>query len=593
MDVCMKYAPRSFRPNEYIGNRRAVVEVAKWMAHHFGVRRAPPTGPSLPGAPPPPKPPGKILLLSGSPGVGKTTAVRLLCAQYGLAVVECNGSDDRSAAFVSDTVSSVCGSCTNVRGVKSILVFEEADGLTVPAAALLLKLGASVTRPVICVCNNPYAAALRGFLTSDHVTHIKFHKVKWQDMTQRIIDLFHSMGGGGGGTITSSMITDIGVSSNGDMRRCVHLIKMATLKGIPRTLMPAGRGAADRTYTPFEACTLILSKKAALDMRAEVASKEPRMAQFVRKNYIRDGKDGDSQDLDSLAQAANKLSIADIFDRCYELPRAYSEYAIAGAGMHARQQKKETFFFAQMPDDYTLHNKTEAVRQRVDVIATSKGGLSMFTARTVATELLPILRHPDTLEQVATSPAVGAWFAQVGEEYGLDAMRDEADDIKQVAAEKSNPTNSFAMEGFRRAEDENRQPLRHIYFAEMVRETAFGNHVSSRSASKRKRAALESSELRSAPQPPPQPQPTEEAPGGESASTLPAHIPKSKAAVAKSATGTLRNITLDGTSGGVAVIKQRKAPVRGPVFKEKDARRIHKITSFFQGGTAPDPKNKQ
>lgn len=569
----MKYSPRTFRPNEYIGNKKAIVETAKWMAYHFGLHNGPAQQlPSFPGATIP-KTPGKILLLSGSPGVGKTTAVRLLCNQYNLSIVEYNGSDDRTVSNVSDAVSSVCGSSTDIHGKATLLVFEEADGLTIPAATCLLRISAKIVRPIVCVCNNPYSTPLRDFLRSDNVTHIKFHKVKWQDMTQRIIDLFQYMGNR---TATSSLITDIAVSSNGDMRRCIHLIKMASLQGIPQNILTAGKNTADRTYTPFEACSVLLNRKTSLSLRTEVASKEPRALQFVRKNYIpssRDAKDANLECMTALADAADMLSMAEIFDSHYELPHVYAEIATVLTGVHALKSRKDTFFFSQMPDDYSVYNKTESMQERVDMIASSKQGLKTFSPRAVATELLPMLRHPDTLDRVMTSKPVADWFVRVGEEYGLDAMHDEADDIKKIALEKSDGVLCFGMEGFRRVVDENKQPRRHIYFAEIVRETAFGAELikkNNRQYKKRVYAAVSEGEMMD--QPPDSP--------------LPDQI-KAKLTPAKPKPNEMHIKTLDGFSGGIAVQKQRKAPVRGPVFKEKDARKIQKITSFFSNGNKP------
>lgn len=573
----MKYSPRTFRPNEYIGNKKAIVETAKWMAYHFGLHNGNRQQmPSFPGATLP-KIPGKILLLSGPPGVGKTTAVRLLCNQYNLSIVEYNGSDDRTVSSVSDAVSSVCGSSTDIHGKATLLVFEEADGLTIPAAACLLRISSKMVRPIVCVCNNPYSTPLRDFLRSDNVTHIKYHKVKWQDMTQRIIDLFQCMGSR---AATSSLITDIAVSSNGDMRRCIHLIKMASLQGIPQNILTAGKNTADRTYTPFEACSILLSRKTSLALRTDVASKEPRALQFVRKNYIPSNGDAKYANLEcitALADAADTLSMAAIFDSNYELPHVYSEMATVLTGMHALKSRKDTFFFSQMPDDYSIHDKTESMQEHIDMIASSKQGLQTFSPRAVATELLPMLRHPDTLDRVMTYKPVADWFVRVGEEYGLDAMHDEADEIKKVAVQKSDGVLGFGMEGFRRVIDENKQPHRHIYFAEIVRETAFGAELikkNNRHYKKRVFTAVNEDEVMD--------QPLDSPPSDEI---------KAKLTPAKPKTNEMHIKTLDGFSGGIAVQKQRKAPVRGPIFKEKDARKIKKITSFFSGGNKADSKS--
>lgn len=51
----------------------------------------------------------RAALLSGPPGVGKTSAALVVCAEVGLATIELNASDTRSKRSLKDEVSQALG----------------------------------------------------------------------------------------------------------------------------------------------------------------------------------------------------------------------------------------------------------------------------------------------------------------------------------------------------------------------------------------------------------------------------------------------------------------------------------------------------
>ncbi|XP_017415726.1 uncharacterized protein LOC108326633 isoform X1 [Vigna angularis] len=136
----------------------------------------------------------KILLLCGPPGLGKTTLAHVAARHCGYHVVEINASDDRSTSTIEAKILDVVQMNSVLSDSRpKCLVVDEIDGALGDgkgAVEVLLKMisterkpyagkqtvgkgqlerksskkgskTASLSRPVICICNDLYAPALR------------------------------------------------------------------------------------------------------------------------------------------------------------------------------------------------------------------------------------------------------------------------------------------------------------------------------------------------------------------------------------------------------------------------------------------------
>jgi chromosome transmission fidelity protein 18 len=162
----------------------------------------------------------KILLLTGPPGLGKTTLAHVCAKQAGYEVLEINASDDRSRDVVKGRIKDALGTET-VRGIKEqnqarkagrpvCVVVDEVDGVVTGSSGSggeggfmkalidLVQLGEKNTtyaagqeahaqsrkgkatrfrflRPLILVCNDVYAPSLRPLRNSSlaEIVHIR------------------------------------------------------------------------------------------------------------------------------------------------------------------------------------------------------------------------------------------------------------------------------------------------------------------------------------------------------------------------------------------------------------------------------------
>ncbi|PKA48644.1 hypothetical protein AXF42_Ash021053 [Apostasia shenzhenica] len=137
----------------------------------------------------------KVLLLCGPPGLGKTTLAHVAAKHCGYQVIEINASDDRSSSTIESKILGVVQmNSVTVDSKPKCLVIDEIDGALGEgkgAVDVILKMVvsdkknsgekegscqkslaeknpskkghkfATLLRPVICICNDLYAPALR------------------------------------------------------------------------------------------------------------------------------------------------------------------------------------------------------------------------------------------------------------------------------------------------------------------------------------------------------------------------------------------------------------------------------------------------
>jgi len=123
----------------------------------------------------------RAALLSGPPGIGKTSAARIVCAQLGYEVVEQNASDTRNKSSIESNIKDLSANKTldyfSVAGVKkaeantnpmaaalgglatqkSVIIMDEVDGVGAGdrgGIAALIKIIKDSRTPIICICND-------------------------------------------------------------------------------------------------------------------------------------------------------------------------------------------------------------------------------------------------------------------------------------------------------------------------------------------------------------------------------------------------------------------------------------------------------
>ncbi|KAI0371671.1 P-loop containing nucleoside triphosphate hydrolase protein [Pilatotrama ljubarskyi] len=189
------------------------------------------------------RPKEKLLLLSGPPGLGKTTLAHIVAQHAGYEVFEINASDARSADVVDERIRPALESGAKVGSSKpNLVVIDEIDGATGGsdnAGGFIHKLVQltqdrpkrkskkgepqairPLLRPIICICNDLYAASLTKL--RPHARIVRFSRPHDTHIVRRLREICEREGMKAD---ARALTTLVGVAQ-GDFRGCLNTLQM-------------------------------------------------------------------------------------------------------------------------------------------------------------------------------------------------------------------------------------------------------------------------------------------------------------------------------------------------------------------------------
>ncbi|KAF3976113.1 hypothetical protein CMV_000681 [Castanea mollissima] len=174
-----KYRPKV--PNDIIGNQSLVKQHHDWLTNWN--KQFLDTGNKKKGKKQNDSGAKKAVLLSGTPGIGKTTSAKLVSQMLDFQAIEVNASDNggkadakiekgiggSNANSIKELVSNEAFSVNMDRSKhpKTVLIMDEVDGMSAGDRGGVADLIASIKIskiPIICICNDRYSQKLKSLV---------------------------------------------------------------------------------------------------------------------------------------------------------------------------------------------------------------------------------------------------------------------------------------------------------------------------------------------------------------------------------------------------------------------------------------------
>jgi replication factor C subunit 1 len=214
-----KYKPQKY--DEVIGNKALIEKLAKWLKSWAANRKN-----NFPKGGKDDVSQFRAALLSGPPGIGKTTAAHMVSKIEGFEVIEFNASDTRSKKSLDATVKETTHSSSimdlfSATPKQKVLIMDEVDGMSGGdrgGSAELIQIIKKSKIPIICLCNDRSSPKIRSL--ANHCLDLRFRRPTSQQVEARLKKICEKEQL----ILLPNAIGELVQSTSGDIRQILNLL---------------------------------------------------------------------------------------------------------------------------------------------------------------------------------------------------------------------------------------------------------------------------------------------------------------------------------------------------------------------------------
>uniref|UniRef100_A0A8C4QTW2 Replication factor C subunit 1 n=1 Tax=Eptatretus burgeri TaxID=7764 RepID=A0A8C4QTW2_EPTBU len=278
----------------------------------------------------------RAALLSGPPGVGKTTTAVLTCQELGYKYVELNASDTRSKSSLKNDVATSLRN-TNIEDFyhgrscvvssQHVLIMDEVDGMAGNedrgGIQELVGLIKQTKVPIICMCNDRNHQKIRSL--ANYCFDLRFQRPRMEQIKGAMMSVtfkenIH---------VPPPALHEIILAANHDIRQILHNLSMWSAEkkafNYDEVKVDANKAKKDIKLGPFDVARKVFvadeeTRKMSLNDKSDLFFNDYSLAPlFVYENYVHVrplAARGDmKQYLTLLSKAAESIANGDLVDR--------------------------------------------------------------------------------------------------------------------------------------------------------------------------------------------------------------------------------------------------------------------------------------
>ncbi|XP_065593183.1 replication factor C subunit 1 isoform X1 [Cyrtonyx montezumae] len=278
----------------------------------------------------------KAALLSGPPGVGKTTTASLVCKELGYSYVELNASDTRSKSSLKEVVAEslnntsikdFCSGTSSSVSEKHVLIMDEVDGMAGNedrgGIQELIGLIRHTKIPIICMCNDRNHPKIRSLV--HYCFDLRFQRPRLEQIKGAMMSIAFKEGL----KIPPPAMNEIILAANQDIRQVLHNLNMWCAKDKSLTYdeakADASRAKKDIKLGPFDVVRKVFAageeaSRMSLIDKSDLFFHDYSLAPlFVQENYVHVKPAAAGGDLKKhlmlLSRAADSICDGDLVDK--------------------------------------------------------------------------------------------------------------------------------------------------------------------------------------------------------------------------------------------------------------------------------------
>ncbi|CAD8132510.1 unnamed protein product [Paramecium pentaurelia] len=258
----------------------------------------------------------KACIISGPPGIGKTSMVRLVAEALGLKLIVNNASDKRNKGSLRSVLNDLVDNSVLMNLFRPnknfLIVMDEVDGMTGSdrgGISALIECIKSTRIPIVCICNDIDNQKLKSLLT--HCYSIKFQKPDAKSVAKRLKYICEQE------NINMNIedLEKMAICFDCDIRQSINMLELQKLQSQTQIFQP-NSFKKDKVcvFNTFNAAVSLLNRNqrkqmSLRDMLDMFFLDYDLIPLIIQDSYIL----SNHQDINNIAKAAELIAEGDIF----------------------------------------------------------------------------------------------------------------------------------------------------------------------------------------------------------------------------------------------------------------------------------------